>query len=65
MSTATPCLGKADQPYAAAEEQYSELPRALCDEDGNPHTGNKSVWTDKLSIQVFLTHYQYHQKSLS
>ena len=39
------------QPYITSEEQYSELPRALCDEDGNPHKGNKSKWTDKLSTR--------------
>ena len=27
------------------------MPRALCDEDGNPHKGNKSSWTEKLSIR--------------
>ena len=35
--------------YSRIEEQYSELPRALCDEEGNPRRGNKSTWTDKLA----------------
>ena len=43
------------QPHnVTSEEQYSELPRALSDEDGNPHKGNKSAWTDKLASR-FLT----------
>ena len=32
-----------------ANEQYSIIPRALCDEDGNPYKSNKSNWSDKLA----------------
>ena len=35
-------------PYDQSLEQYSIMPRALADEDGNPHKGNKSNWSDKL-----------------
>ena len=44
-------VSQKNQPYTKSQEQYSELPRALCDEDGNPHKGNKSTWTQKLSIR--------------
>ena len=30
-------------PHTASEEQYCVLPRALSDEDGYPHKGNKST----------------------
>ena len=33
----------------AFEEQYSESPCALLDEDRNPHKRSKSTWTDKLA----------------
>ena len=38
-----------------ANEQYSVLPRALCNEDGNLHKANKSNWSDKLASRYELT----------
>ena len=32
-----------------SDEQYSVLPRAIADEDGNPHKSSKSNWSDKLT----------------
>ena len=29
-------------------EHYSAVPQALADENGSPHNGNKSNWSDKL-----------------
>ena len=43
------------QPHTAAEEQFCELPRALSDEDGHPHKGSKSTWTDKLASRYQTT----------
>lgn len=37
------------QSYNPAYEQYSVFPRAISDENGYPHKGTKSSWTDKLS----------------
>lgn len=34
--------------HDSSEEQYSILPRAIADEDGNPHTASKSNWIDRL-----------------
>ena len=42
-------------PYDSSEEQYSVLPRALANEDGYPHKGTKSHWTDKLQQRYQLT----------
>ena len=36
------------QPDALDNDQYSVLPRAIADEEGYPHKGTKSRWTDKL-----------------
>ena len=36
------------QKYAESEEQYTILPRALADADSNPHSHQKSNWTEKL-----------------
>ena len=35
--------------YDLSQEQYSLLPRALADCDGNPNKGSKAAWTKKLS----------------
>jgi hypothetical protein len=40
--------------YDEAEEQYSLLPRAISDADGNPHKGAKSKWMDKLQLRYNL-----------
>lgn len=36
------------QKYDESEEQYTVLPRAIADINGNPHKGNKSKWTQCL-----------------
>ena len=36
------------QTYDPSTEQYSTLPRAICDENGTPRKGSKAAWTDKL-----------------
>lgn len=36
------------QSYDTSNEQYSQYPRAICDENGLPQKGTKSVWKDKL-----------------
>ena len=36
------------QKYAESKEQYTILPRALADADGNPHSHQKSNWMEKL-----------------
>ena len=35
--------------YDPSDDQCSIYPRALSDNCGKPHTGNKSVWTERLS----------------
>ena len=42
-------------PYNSSEEQYSLYPRALADENGNPHKGSKSIWTDKFKKRYVLS----------
>ena len=37
------------------EMQYSLYPRALADEEGHPHKGSKSHWTDKLQSRYRTT----------
>ena len=37
-----------------SEVQYSVLPWAMSDEDGNPHKGQKSGWTSKLASRYCL-----------
>ena len=39
------------QPDALNNDQYSILPRAIVDEEGYPHKGNKSRWTNKLETR--------------
>ncbi len=39
---------KTSQSYNTSAEQYTVLPRALCDSEGFPNKGNKKNWTDKL-----------------
>ena len=36
------------QTYDPNQEQYSLLPRAICDENGNPHKGSKAIWKEIL-----------------
>ena len=43
------------QTYDESKEQYSLLPRALADINGNPHKGNTSNWTEKLHARYNLT----------
>lgn len=34
--------------FDETQEQYTILPRAIADYDGNPHKGSKNSWTEKL-----------------
>ena len=43
-------------PYDPSNEQYSVLPRALADEDGNPHKGSKRIWSEKLESRYQSIH---------
>lgn len=48
---------KTNQSYNTSEEQYTVLPRALCDSEGIPHKGSKKNWTDKLQSRYsIVTH---------
>ena len=55
MKQVTKCLrqrlawcNRTKQTYDPNQEQYSLLPRAICDENGNPHKGSKAIWKEKL-----------------
>jgi len=50
--------------FNVSNEQYSLLPRAIADEDGNPHKSNKSSWTDKLSSRYSLANPQVFTSQL-
>ena len=39
---------KTKTPYDLSTEQYSVFPRALADENGNPHKAAKNQWTNKI-----------------
>ena len=39
---------KTNLSYNTSAEQYTVMPRALCDSEGFPNKGNKQNWTDKL-----------------
>ena len=39
------------QPDAINNDQYPILPKAIANEEGYPHKGNKSRWTNKLETR--------------
>lgn len=46
---------KTGQSFNSSSEQYTVLPRAMCDASGNPHKGAKSNWTDKIHKRYNVT----------